>query len=216
MAHKQLLPQRLSQALGPGGIRLLAVKILTTFYRRMFLMVRPLDATIPPLYPRLQVVFKVLTAEDLLVYSSSRSEQCLNLIQAPLAREEQYFAALYEGRIVQVGKVATERVYVPYLRRDLILQPSDVYVYGSFTLPAFRGYGLAPARAVQMMHHYRNQGYRRMVCLVAVENMSGLRVVEKLGYCSVGLCSCLRFGPWQHAWQRTWIEEPLPRLTKAE
>jgi ribosomal protein S18 acetylase RimI-like enzyme len=216
MEHETLRSQRPSQALRQEGIRLLAVKVLTTFYRRMLLMVRPLDDAIPSLRPRLSVVFKVLTEEDLLVYSRSRSDPCVDLSPTRSARKEQYFAALYEGRIVQVGRVATGRVYVPYLCCDLILQPSDVYVYGSFTLPAFRGYGLAPARAVHMMHHYRHQGYQHMVCLVAVENKSGLRVVEKLGYRSVGLYSYLRFGLWQHHWQQTWGEEPLPRLAKAE
>jgi ribosomal protein S18 acetylase RimI-like enzyme len=209
------LSQRSSLVPWQGGGQLLAMKVLTTIYRRMFLMVRPLDATIPDLRPCIPALFKVLTREELLAYNRLQPEQYTSLIQARLACGEQCFAAIYEGRIAQVGSVGTKRAYIPYLRRDLILQPNDVYVYGSFTFPAYRGYGLAPARAVHMMHHYRQEGYRRMVCVVAIENKSGLRVVQKLGYHTIGLYSCLRFGPWQYDWQRTWGEESLPRLARA-
>jgi ribosomal protein S18 acetylase RimI-like enzyme len=212
MVRENSLIQRSSSMLHQQGIHLLTSKILTTFYRRMFLMVRPLDSMIPYLYPHLAVVFKRLTEKDLCISSRSWSDQYVNSIRAHLARGEQCFAALYEGQIAQVGRVAMGRVYIPYLRRYLMLQPGDVYFYDSFTLPAYRGYGLAPARAAYMMRHYRQEGYRRVVCLVAVENKSGLRSVQKTGYQSVGLYSCLRFGPWQRDWQQMWSEAPLPML----
>jgi ribosomal protein S18 acetylase RimI-like enzyme len=161
------------------------------------------------------VVFELLTEKELLAHSSAWPAHHVRSMQAHLARGEQYFAALCEGQITQVGRVATGWVYIPYLRRYLILQPGDVYFYDSFTLPAYRGYGLAPARAAHMMHHYRQEGYRRVVCLVAVENKSGLRSVQKTGYQAVGLYSCLRFGPWQCDWQQTWEEMPLPKLVRA-
>jgi ribosomal protein S18 acetylase RimI-like enzyme len=157
----------------------------------------------------------MLTENELFACSVSWPDHYVNSIQSHLARGEPCFAALYDGQIAQVGTAATGRVYVPYLYRDLLLQPDDVYFYDSFTLPAYRGYGLAPARAAHMMHHYWQEGYRRVVCLVAVENQGGLRSVQKTGYQAVGLYSCLRFGPWQRDWQKTWSEEPLPTLAKA-
>jgi ribosomal protein S18 acetylase RimI-like enzyme len=214
MDREDLLIQRSSLVLRQGVIRLLVMKILTTFYRRMFLMVRPLNTTIPYMHPRLPVTIQRLTEKDLSAYSRFRPDQCMNVIRARLTRGDQFFAAWNEGHIVHAVWVSIERVYVPYLRRDLILQPGDVYLYDSFTSPAYRGYDLAAARSVHMMHHYQQEGYRRMVCLIAVENESGLRAVQKLGYQSVGLCSCLCCGPWQHDLQQTWSEEPLPRLAK--
>lgn len=215
MDGEHLLGKRASLILWQRKIQPLVIKVFTTFYRRMFLMVRPLDSTISHLRPRLPVVFELLTETEFLARSSLWPDHYVHPIRAHLARGEQYFAALYEGQITQIGRVATGRVYIPYLRRDLILQPGDVYFYASFTLPAYRGYGLAPARAAHMMHHYRQEGYQRVVCLVAVENKSGLRSVQKTGYQAVGWYSCLRFGPWQCDWQQTWGAESLPRLARA-
>ena len=191
-------------------LRLLGVKILTTFYRRLYYMARPLDDPIPDLHPGLPVSFEVRTAEEMRT-DLRVPQEYKELIRIPLAGNEHYFIAIYEGRIVQLVKVATGQVYIPYMRRALLVPPGDLYLYGSFTSPAFRGCDLAPARAVRMMHHYRSLGYRRMVCVIAVENRSGYGVVEKLGYCSLGMYNCLRLGPWQYDWQRTYGGESLPK-----
>jgi RimJ/RimL family protein N-acetyltransferase len=202
--------------LWPRGMPSLAMKVSTTFYRRMILMVRPLDDTIPSPWPRLPVVFKILTKEDLPAYHRFRPDRRTSLIQNSLARGEQCFVAWYQGRIVHAGTMATGRVYVSYLRRHLILRPGEVYSHDSFTLPAYRGYGLAPARHAHVMRSFHQEGYRRIACLVAVENKAGFRVVEKLGYQAMGLYSCLRVGPWQREWQQRWREEHLPMLARTE
>jgi hypothetical protein len=196
-----------------GGMPLLAMKALTTFYRRMILMVRPLDATTPSFSPRLPVTFEMLTERDLPAYERFRSGQGVTSIQGCLARGGRCFAVYHEGRIVHAVQVATGQVYVPYLRRRLILQAGDVYSYDSFTLPGYRGYELAPARAVHVMRYYRQEGYQRMVCLIAVENKAGRHVMQKLGYQSLGLYNYLRIGPWQRHWQQGWSGEPLLLLT---
>jgi GNAT superfamily N-acetyltransferase len=195
------------------GMPLLAMKVLTTFYRRMILMVRPLDATIPSFSPRLPVTFEILTERDLPAYERFRPGQGVTSMQGCLARGDKCFAAYHEGRIVHAVQVATGQVYVPYLRRRLILQPGDLYSYDSFTLPGYRGYGLAPARAVHVMRYYQQEGYQRMVCLIAGENKAGRHVMQKLGYQSLGLYSYLRIGPWQRHCQQAWSEEPLLLLT---
>jgi GNAT superfamily N-acetyltransferase len=197
----------------PGGMPLLAMKALTTFYRRMILMVRPLDAVIPSFSPRLPVTFELVTERDLPAYERFRPGQGVTSMQGCLARGDKCFAAYHEGRIVAAVQVATGQVYVPYLRRRLILQPGDVYSYDSFTLPAYRGDGLAPARAVHVMRYHQQEGYQRMVCLIAVENKAGRQVMQKLGYQSLGLYSYLRVGLWQRHWQQAWGEEALLPLT---
>jgi hypothetical protein len=216
MNYTNLLVRHTSMALGQGKIALLTMKVFTTLCRRMILLVRPLGAPIPDHRPRLPVDIKILTDEDLPAYSRFQPKQAASLIQTRLTHGEQCFTVWHEGRIAHAARVATERVYIPYLHRDLVLQPGDVYSHSSFTLPAYRSYGLSLARTVYAMHHYRQAGYRRMVVLVTVENTNGLHVVkQELGYQDVGLYGCLRFGPWQYSWQRMWGDEPLPVLTNA-
>jgi L-amino acid N-acyltransferase YncA len=63
------------------------------------------------------------------------------------------------------------------------------------------------------MRYYQQEGYRRMVCLIAAENKAGRHVMQKLGYQSLGLYSYLCIGPWQWYWQQGWSGEPLLLLT---
>jgi GNAT superfamily N-acetyltransferase len=194
-------------------VPLLAMKALTTFYRRMILMVRPLDAKLPVFSARLAVTFKLLSEKDFSAYQRFRPEGGLTSLQRCLSRGDSCFAAYHEGRIVHAVQVATGHVYVPYLRRSLILQPGDVYTYDSFTRPGYRSYGLASARAVHVMHYYQHEGYQRMVCLIAGENAAGRHVMQKLGYQALGLYSYLRLYPWQRYWQQAWSAEPLLLLS---
>jgi len=194
-------------------VPLLAMKALTTFYRRMILMVRSLDAPLPAFSSQLPVTFERLSEKDVSAYQKFRPEHGLTWLQRCLARGDSCFAAYHEGHIVHAVQVATQHVYVPYLSRGLILQPGDVYSYDSFTAPAYRRYGLAAARAVYVMRHYQCEGYQRMVCLIALENAAGRHVMQKLGYHALGLYSYLHLHPWQWYWQQAWNMEPLLRLS---
>jgi hypothetical protein len=81
MDLKHFLSQCPSLVLRQGGMQLLAMKVLTTFYRRMFLMVRPLDTPIPDIHPRVPVVIKRLTDQDLFAYSSFRPNQDAHMLR---------------------------------------------------------------------------------------------------------------------------------------
>ncbi len=198
------------------GIRVLWTKVLTTCYRRVVVMVRPLDRPIADRPPRLPVVISILGEDDLEAYRRFRPDQLERILEARRVRGDRCFAAWHEGRIVHAAWVATGGVHVPYLRRDLMLQSGDVYIYDSFTLPAFRGHGLAQARSAHLLKHYRQLGYRRALGVVAVENKVAFRPALGIGFYPIGLYGCVRFGPWQWDWQRVWREEPLPRLARAE
>ena len=76
------------------------------------------------------------------------------------------------GRIVHTGWVTTIPKHEPYLRRKLILQAGDIFLYDHYTQPSHRSLGLARARDVHVLHHYREKGYRRSLAIVAVENRS--------------------------------------------
>jgi hypothetical protein len=197
-----------------NAIQMLLMKMLTTFYRRAVVVVRPIDDTIPEMNPRLPIVITLLKEEDLPAYFQLRPDQDRNMIKRRLANGDQCFAVRREGLIVHSTWAATEQVYVPYLRRYLILKPEEIFFYDSFTSPAHRNRNLAQARGVYVFQHYLGLGYRRAIAVVALENKAGLGVPKALGYHPIGLYVCLRLGPWQWDWEERWAEEPLPTLTK--
>ena len=118
------------------------------------------------------------------------------------------------GGIVHTGWVTTIPKHEPYLRRKLILQAGDIFLYDHYTQPSHRSLGLARARDVHVLHHYREKGYRRSLAIVAVENRAAFRPFKALGYHSIGMFKCLRLGPWQWTWEERWGEDPLPVSTK--
>jgi len=190
------------------------MKMITTFYRRAIVVARPIDHTIPEVNPRLPIVMTLLKEGDLPGYIQLRPDQDLNMIRMRLANGDQCFAVWHDGRIVHTGWVTTKPKDEPYLRRQLILQPEDIFLYDHYTHPSLRHLGLAQARDVHILHHYRDEGYHRSVAIVAMENKAAFRPFKAVGYYSIGMFKCLRFGPWQWTWEERWGEEPLPVSTK--
>lgn len=195
-------------------MEVLAIKVLTTFYRRMILFVYPLDGTIPVLQSRLSVNITILTERDLEAYHKYRPDRSLKEIRARLTRGDQCFVCWYEDRIVDAGWVATGRVYVPYLRRHLVLTPGDMYNYDAYTLPAFRGLNLFMARNSYVARYNQKERYLRSLALIAVENKASRNTLYRSGVRPIGLYSCLRFGPWQWEWNQAWGKEVLLSLSK--
>lgn len=195
-------------------IQTILMKMLTTFYRRVAVVVRPIDDTIPEPDLRLSAVITPLRGENLPDYLQHRPDQHPNEIRMRIARGDECFAAWHEGRIVHSGWVTTMPKHELYLRRKLILQPGDIFLYDHYTHPSHRGLGLARAREVHVLHHYRGEGYRRSMAIIAIENKAAFRPFRSLGYRSIGMFKCLRFGPWQWTWEERWGEEPLPVSTK--
>ena len=186
----------------------------TTFYRRALVVARPIDETIPAPNLRLPIVITPLRKEGLPAYLQLRRDQDSNEIRMRMAQGDECFAAWHEGRIVHTGWVTTIPKHEPYLRRKLILQPGDIFLYDHYTQPSHRSLGLARARDVHVLHHYREKGYRRSLAIVAVENKAAFRPFKALGYHSIGMFKCLRLGPWQWTWEERWGEDPLPVSTK--
>jgi GNAT superfamily N-acetyltransferase len=191
-------------------IQILFMRMLTTFYRRAIIVARPIDDTIPEVNPRLPIVITPLREGEIPDYIQLRPDQDLNTIKKRLANGDQCFAVWHEGRIVHTGWVTTEQKYESYVRRELILQPRDIFLYDHYTHRSLRRLGLAQARDTHVLRHYREVGYRRSVAIVAMENKAAFRPFIAVGYRSIGMFKCLRFGTWQWMWEERWGEEPLP------
>ena len=188
---------------------MLLMKILTTFYRRAIVVARPIDETIPELNPRLPIVITLVREEDFPAYIQLRPDQELNVIKMRLANGDQCFVGWHEGRIVHTGWVTTKQKHESYLRRELMLQPGDIFLYDHYTHPSLRRFGLAQARDIHVLRHYREEGYHRSMAIVAMENKAAFLPFEAVGYRSIGMFKCLRFGPWQWDWEESWGAEPL-------
>ncbi len=214
VGHKNRMVKHVSSRLWQNKMNMIAMRVMTTFYRRMILFVYPLDGSIPVLRSRVSVNTVILTERDLDAYHRFRPDQSVKEIKSRLARGDRCFTYWHEGQIVDAGWVATGRVYIPYLRRYLVLAQGDIYNYDAYTLPAYRGLGMYMARNSYVARYNQKEGYSRSLALVAVENKAPRVILSRSGLRPIGLYSCLRFGPWQLEWQQPWSEDDLLSLSK--
>jgi GNAT superfamily N-acetyltransferase len=179
------------------GLRRLYVKVATTCYRRIEVLARDLEA-LPggELLPGFELRF--LEKHELPAYQALRPGRPLQEALSRLARGDYCVAMWHQGRIVHAGWVATRQVYIPYLERDLLLLPSDIYSHDWYTLPSYRGRGIASARGVRMISHFRERGFRRSVMIVAAENELGAAQARTLGCRPLGRYAFLRLGRIHH------------------
>ncbi len=210
------------------SIRTLANKIITSFYRRLIVVARPL-APAPLFKPGPGVTIRPLTPTDVDVYCALRKEysakghsatghsakgHSAEDFLARLAGGEHCFGVFLEDRLVHLCWATGQRTYLSYLWSDLIPQPGDIYLFGSYTPPEYRQHGFASLSGAYLFNHFLAEGFSRTIGLVAPENTPGLRNVGALGYVGIGQLNCLRLGRWQFNWQKAWSAEPLPRVVK--
>jgi GNAT superfamily N-acetyltransferase len=116
------------------------------------------------------------------------------------------------GRLVHAAWIATGRAHIAYLRRDLVLAPTELFVYDSFTLPAWRGSGIARGRMLHVFAGYRQRGYRRCFALAAAENHAGRQAMVSAGYRALQDYVSVRLGPWDRCWSVQRGEPHVPEL----
>ncbi len=203
--------RQLRKRLRAGG-QTLAMKVATTFYRRLIVGYVSLDRRMPRLHSQVPGEIRLLTEQDLPHYQQLRPRQPLAEIAGRLASGQRGFATWVDGRIGDVSWLATGRVRISYLRRDLILQPGDGYIYDSYTAPDLRARFLYQATSAHVLRFCQEQGLQRALMLYAPENRAPLAVARRFGVTFAGMYVCRRFGPWQTISERRFGAEPLPRL----
>jgi hypothetical protein len=193
---------------------LLWMKVVTTFYRRMALLsFTATDEPLPDLHAGVPVRFARLSDADRAKYLAFRSDQSAAEVGSRLARGDRCFVAWHGDGIVDAGWVSTDRhVHVPYLGRDLQLEPGDIYYYDTYTIPRLRGHGLYMARNWFAARELRAEGYRRGLALVAVENRVAIAVLQRAGLTLHGTYARLRLGVADLLWSRPSPGRRLPEL----
>lgn len=80
-------------------------------------------------------------------------------------------------------------------RGQLRLAPGDVVLEDTATAEEYRGRGIAPAAWQTIARRLREDGYRRMLIKVELDNGASRRAVEKAGFVKAATVDVLRIGP---------------------
>jgi ribosomal protein S18 acetylase RimI-like enzyme len=202
-----LTPRRIAtrglEILRERGWRSLVFLVLADLgYRRLLLLERDLSEPLPAIEAKIPLDFSVLTPDELGEYLVFHDEDPRHELEARFGRGDECFVARSQGQIVCANWAATNEHTMRFVRYRLRIATGEVYVYDSFTLPAFRGRGVAPALAVHMIEHFRRAGLARATTLIEPENAANLRARAKSGYRVCGRIACLKVGPKIWHWFR--------------
>ena len=168
-----------------------------TVYRRAVLVERPLDGPLASITPNTPVEIGVLSETDVGAYLGFRPETSAADVRGRLERGHVCFVAWHGGRIVSAAWLATGRVWVDYLARELQLAVDEAYLYESFTARDFRGQNIPVVRGTYETRYFRDAGYRRLVAVIVPENKPALRHAEKAGWNAFGIMGYVKVGPWR-------------------
>lgn len=161
----------------------------------------------------IDAVIRTLEASQLGDYLEFKPWVVRAEIEQRLAEGHLCMAAWYQGQIVHAAWAGENRVHIPYIHSDILLEPQAFYIYDSYTRPEYRRSRLVMARSSTMHAHFAQRGFTRGYGAIALMNKVGLSIVAPGGYHPIGMYFCARLGPRLH---RTWAvqdgAEALPAL----
>lgn len=180
------------------GIKSFWFKLLGEIgYRRYLLLERSLEEPIPHIEAHLPVTIELLKKTEADEYSMFRVKLRPSEIIDRLNAGQWCYVARHEGILISGSWADVHSARSYYLNREIRLGQDEVYVYGSFTKPDFRGLSVSPAIKVAMMRYFRDTGYQRMICWVSPENGPSLKALHKVGFRSLGVMGYIKIGAWR-------------------
>ncbi len=200
------MPRRAWQILRQEGFRSLWFHILgETIYRRVLLFERPLSDPIPSASATIPVEISLLKPSEVEEYVAFHPGLDAGEVRDRLDRGGKCFLSRHQGSIVNACWTAEGSVWIDYLGCGIPLARDEAYVYNNYTDPRFRGRNISAVRAVVMLRHFRELGYRRLVAVVVPENKAAFRSPDKAGYRPIGVIGYIRIGPWRHELMSAWL-----------
>ena len=201
-----------------GGPSALAFMVLADFgYVRFLLLERFLDENEPiaVVTPRVQVAVATLAPADIDEYLRFRDDFPRADLEERFARGDECFVARHDGRIVAASWASRTLAYFAGLGCRYAVRPSEVYLYDSFTAPAFRGRAIAPALGVHVLERLRDAGVRRVTAAVTPQNIANRRARAKTGFRAYERMDHLRLGRRSWHWHRTLARPPRSATSAA-
>jgi len=149
-------------------------------YRRLGLFELRLDRPVPAFEARLPILVSEQTepAEGDGSVPTVGADEFVQRRQAG----HRCFVAHRDGKLVGSCWMAQGSMCSSYLRTDIALARGVACSYETYTAPAARGLGVGPALRAGTAGMLRDDGCRRLLATISLENPPAIRLVEKLGY----------------------------------
>jgi hypothetical protein len=103
-----------------------------------------------------------------------------------LARSHWCLVGVCDGVVAHAAWAGTGTFKAYWFDHWLRLQPGDAYLYGAYTLPAFRGRRIHPASAIERLRQARESGIQRVYWFVDPANYAARQMPAKVSAVRVG------------------------------
>lgn len=185
-----------------GWRRLLFIVLADLGYRRFLLYERRLDEPITPVVARVPLVFAAFQPAAFADYLRVHPLISRSRLEERLARGDECYVARVDGRIAALTWISRDAHFFRSIGCRYELPASEVYLFDSFTDPALRGRGIAPALGVWVLERLRQAGVTRIVLAIVPENAANRRARAKTGFRPFMRIDYVRIGSRRWHWHR--------------
>ena len=185
------------------GLKVLWFKILgETVYRRVLFVEGILNRPPPPLEFMPSIEISELRENEIDDYRSLRSDETAYEIGRRLRSGHRCWVTRYDGRIATAWWGVTGRAFIDPLGCEILLASDEIYTYGSFTDPRYRGQHLPAARYWLLRPMLEAEGFCRFLGIVEPDDPAAVRHSQRSGLSTIGTVGYFRIGPWRRYFVR--------------
>lgn len=106
--------------------------------------------------------------------------------------------ATSNGELVHWEFVAFgERTFVMEIERSIHIRPNSAYIYGGYTVPVYRGRGIATKVIAKGFDYLRENHFLWAYALMRRNNLPILRVMHKLSAQKIGVVTFIKLFNWK-------------------
>ncbi len=91
------------------------------------------------------------------------------------------------GEFVHWTWVAFNEAYVTEIGRKIRLNSGSAYMYAGYTVPEYRGLGIAPKAMGKILSYLHKRGIKKAYALIRPDNFQALRYTHKVGFKKIGM-----------------------------
>lgn len=113
-------------------------------------------------------------------------------LNSALANKHLFFILKHEKKIIGYIKVGIGPTYILDFDRTVEFEPEVAFVYDTFILPEYRGMNLALYALRLVSSHFRQKGFKRILCHIEPWNLPSVKTYEKAGFHKAGTIRFVR------------------------
>jgi hypothetical protein len=180
---------------GPAGLATQVLALAGVRILHWYVLPSLRDAA--PVESELPLAIAPLDAAESPAYLDFRRGATAEQFRSRFARGCQCYVARLDGAIVSATWIATGRGRIEAFDFDFELGPKQIYVFDSFTLPAYRGQRIIGAVTSCWRADYLQRGFEQVLSLTGPENQASRRSRRRSGFRRTGGIVRIKLGPWQ-------------------